>query len=243
MMNNQSGFVHGACPPSDHTADDSNRREGMARKAAAQVTGVAIEDVTGKRGVSRGLTPDLILNVAKELVAKGGIDNFKLIDVATVLKVRSSAIYNFFNGREDLLTALSTQIATDQIMYGDPDPSLSPQEKLDFIVSNMTRILYNDRLISQVQLIDIANSSILSRGNSRSLNRYSRERLYSVLEEGIAAGVFRKVDLHTVRSFLIGGICARVLWSSYDDAAPKISLPVLQREVSDWMRRYLAVGD
>lgn len=193
----------------------------------------------GKRGVSRGLTRDIILDATKVVSSQRGIENVRILDVARICGVQPSAIYNFFDGREALLTAFADRTAREVILYGDPDPALDPIEKLRFIINNVTRIMYTEEMNARMELMDLANKGLLDRGKSRELNDYSRSRLARVIAEGVAAGTFRAVNLDTLRAFLVAGVAARVLWHNYDTGAKRLPLQDLQEEVFDLVISYI----
>ncbi|WP_426213701.1 TetR/AcrR family transcriptional regulator [Mesorhizobium abyssinicae] len=193
----------------------------------------------GKRGVSRGLTKEIILDKTKIVCADRGIENVRILDVAKLCGVQPSAIYNFFDGREGLLTALAESIAREVILYGEPDSGLSPEHKLRFITDQVTRIMYKNELNARMELMDIANKGLIDRGVNRELNEYSRNRLRKVLEEGAALGVFRPVNVDTVRAFFVASVPSRVLWYNYE-GSEQHSLSQIQDEVYELIHHYVA---
>lgn len=195
----------------------------------------------GGRGISKGLNRDAILIEASNLLAQTGVAGFRVQDLAAALGVQPSAIYNHFDGREDLLAELATRVSVWMVEFTAPPATAGPREKLIHIVRRLAKLFYRDPLYARLQLHDIADRAVLSRGESRDLNRYSRERLIGILRDGVKQGVFRPVDIDTLRVILLAGTAAALLWHEYDDLPERRSLSDMQDELVDLVLRYVSI--
>lgn len=183
------------------------------------------------RGISRGLTRDKIVEATKKIVAENGVRSFRILDLAQALDVQPSAIYNHFENREDVLAALSTSISRKVITATEPRPNDTPSAKMEHYIRRSAAVMHADPLMARLQLDDIAMGGMVSRGESRSIMVYGRQRAEKILADGVASGEFRDVSLDILRVLMMGCVSSAVVWQDYEGVKPKMRL----RELQDWL--------
>lgn len=193
----------------------------------------------GGRGVSRGVTKDKIVQIARELISRDGLDNFRLHDVAGALGVKPPAIYNHFLNREAVIVAVSEKVAEEMVIAAHLKNTGTALDRINHFVDGLTAYLYNNPTAAQLQLVDIASRSFLVRGRVAEINEFTRRDTEAIIKQGVEEGSFRKVRAEAFRAFIAGGICAHILWHLYDNVGKRPPLKKLQVEAREFALRFL----
>lgn len=160
--------------------------------------------------------PEAILRAAASVFCRKGYHGATMADIAADVNLTAGSLYHHFPGKEELLAAVlelgMTQVTSSVSAVVESD--LSPADKLRQIVQVHIR--------SEIENVNIAAAVIFE---SRALldvpgirepyirQRDTLERLYrQVIEEGIAAGDFRPVDVGIFVKTLFGALNWVSLW-------------------------------
>lgn len=156
-----------------------------------------------------------IIDTAIELFRKKGYRATSLDDVAHELDITKAALYHYVESKDELLSAIFSQALkviferTRQIAALD----LSPEKKLrQIILNHITNIIIKNQ---SMVYVFFAEENQLPAEFSRLVREKKREYdeiLSRIVKEGIAAGIFEKVD-PTLLVYSILGMCNWIyLW-------------------------------
>lgn len=87
-------------------------------------------------GVRRGLTPDLILDTALELIDREGLDRFSMRRLATELRVEPMSLYHHLPSRRAVLDGLVDRFLGEVDL---PDPALPGTERIHLLAAALRR--------------------------------------------------------------------------------------------------------
>ncbi len=156
-----------------------------------------------------------IIDTAVELFRKKGYRTASLDDLANELGITKAALYHYVESKEELLSVIFTQAlqvifeGTQQIAALD----LPPDKKLrQIILNHITNIIIKNQSLVYVFF---AEENQLPTKISRMVRKKKREYdeiLLGIIQEGITAGVFEKVDPN-LQVYIIVGMCNWIyLW-------------------------------
>jgi AcrR family transcriptional regulator len=190
-------------------------------------------------GIARGLTRELLLNVAEEFLLARGADSFRVQDVSDRLQVRPAAIYNHFRNREDLISSvvgrLWIEIGEAASPVGD-DPRTSLLAGVDNLVSYF---------LAKPRAAGFDFTSYNSRGfpitpEAEARGRETMAMKERALKEGVRSGYFHAVRLDAYLAMLYGGVAKLVTIHFYFDRPRKqVSAKQLRLEAREMVARYL----
>jgi TetR/AcrR family transcriptional regulator len=137
-----------------------------------------------------------IVATAEDIFAEQGLAGARMDEIARVAKVNKALLYYYFRSKEELhrfvLETLLSQLSTKVGGAGADAPS--PRDRLSAIVDN-----FFDFVLAHPNYPRLIQREIMSRGPNMGwiVAEYYRPlhgRLVRLIEEGIAAGDFRRVD-------------------------------------------------
>lgn len=167
------------------------------------------------RKLDKSVRYQKIIDAAVDLFRKKGYRTASLDDVANELGITKAALYHYVESKEELLSAIFTQ-ALKVIFEGTQRIEaleLPPDKKLRQIIRNhITNIIIKNQSLVYVFF---AEENQLPEKFSRMVRKKKREYdeiLRGIIEEGIASGVFEKVDPNLL-VYTIVGMCNWIyLW-------------------------------
>lgn len=216
-------------------------RRPSAAKSSSSSKMIAPKDVAPKNepnGTQMNATAAKLLVAAGDLMIARNSTDISLSDIAEKSGVNAALVKYHFGNKDGLLLALLARDSASEIenLAFVLDRPISPTEKLRLhivgIINAYYRFPYLNRLIHV----------LLHDGNERTakeVNRFFVSPLFDfqkrLLEEGIAAGEFRKVDPALFYTSLIGA-CDHLFYGRQ-----MVSLAAGPRGVTDELRRkYIA---
>jgi TetR/AcrR family transcriptional regulator len=150
-----------------------------------------------------------IVAAAEDIFAEQGLAGARMDEIARTAKVNKALLYYYFRSKEELhrfvLETLLSQLST-KVGGARADPQ-SPRNRLSAVVDN-----FFDFVLAHPNYPRLIQREIMSRGPNMGwiVNEYYRPlhaRLVRLVEEGISAGDFRRVDARnaavTVTSILV----------------------------------------
>ena len=132
---------------------------------------------------------------AAELFADYGLDATKMEDIAAATGVPKATLYYYFDGKEDILTFLFSEIldevarATDEALRAEGTGA----ERLRAAVVAHLRIFEEYPAASRTLQFDLGRAARIPLINERIEAAYRRP-IRSLLEQGAADGSFRPID-------------------------------------------------
>ncbi len=163
---------------------------------------------------------DEILRAAAEIFHRKGYRGATMSDIAAAVNLTAGSLYHHFPSKEELLIAVldegMTQIiaAIRAIVQGEG----SPAQKLRAVARTHVRSITAHHNIAVAVIFE--SRALLEKPDVRApyvQQRDALERLYrQVVEEGIAAGVFRAVDVDILVKALFGALNWVSVWYRED---------------------------
>ena len=147
-----------------------------------------------------------ILSAAAELFGANSYDTVQMRDVAARAEVGKPTLYRYFPSKEELflevfksgLDRLDSEVAA--ILKDNDQPSRSLERLMEALLNALGGQVAALRMLTDDQ------SAVMRRWRNefRRRRRPFVDAARTILEQGIASGEFRAVDLETVPSMLIG---------------------------------------
>jgi AcrR family transcriptional regulator len=162
----------------------------------------------------RELVSDRILEEAAELFATRGFSETSLQDVASALGISRTALYHYVGGKDQLLATLVHGLAgetADRLDGIVADGALLPLEKLREATRTVAlRIAENTARFRMLLATEGALGEPLASEHHAARVRIL-DAMRHIIDEGIATGAVRPIDLN-VAAFALLGMCNWVAW-------------------------------
>ena len=149
-----------------------------------------------------------ILNAAEEVMSEKGLQNSSIAEIAERAGVTDSLIYNYFNGKEDLLFSIPERRMREILktylfeqLQGIPDPV----NKLSKMI--WSHLHYNDTYPEYVRLLllECRSNRNFYRHKAYTLIRKYAGVMLGILQDGTKKGVFRdNLNIRLVRDIILG---------------------------------------
>ncbi len=136
-----------------------------------------------------------------------GYSATKMADIASEAGIGKGTVYEYFRSKEEIFFTLYERLRKE--FHGrvfKEDTALPPDEKIKRFLLNALSALQQWKDMSRV-LLDFWAEHRAGTGPDfrfEELYTVARQRLASIIREGIRKGVFRKVNAHYTASLLIG---------------------------------------
>lgn len=156
---------------------------------------------------------ELILRAALNVIARQGVGNFKMIDIAEKAHIGKGTLYEYFRSKDELTAGVFNLVMGDfEIAVADQLKEIQgPEDKITAIVAASCRYFAEQRQTLSV-LFDLWASSIPRRRGKQlvpDMARFYAEFggwLTGIIDEGINQGVFRQVNATLVASIIIAAL-------------------------------------
>lgn len=187
-------------------------------------------------GISRGLSSQSVLEAAETIIAQKGLAAFLIRHVAEALGVQSQAIYNYFNGRDALIEAVSEKFTRDVVNAATAFEVSDPWDQVRLSARNLARFFCSKPSVAYLLLADMAQWSLSQTGSAREIDIAYQRHVTDLLTKGAEDGIFRPMRTATYLSMVTSGIAANVLWNerhaSLGDGTA-VSEAVIEQEAVD----------
>ena len=179
------------------------------------------------RRVDRQSRRELIVLAAVEVFREMGLEKATLEAVGERVGLSKASLYYYVRSKEELLGHVVVHVvrAQEEALARVLDAG-GPEERLRAFCHSHVRIICTDpvgRVSAQVALSGIRDDVV-----RRPLHEYM-SRLESILRDGVAAGVFRDMDLRIAQHSIIATLNAVPLWFSPEG---RLSLDEVAAQVS-----------
>jgi len=183
---------------------------------------------------------DHILDCALEAFAKTGFHDTSIADICTRARIGRGTLYEYFDDKSDVLSALMDRIASRVIAaVSQWQPLEAPPGTTWTAEDNVAFIEARCHLIMQVVFADADTASLILRmargsGSTRAtLMRIDEVMVGAIAADirmGIAAGIIRRLDPDLCSQFIVGGI-EKIVFGALDTGRP-IDVARAAREIA-----------
>lgn len=188
-----------------------------------------------ERPLDQAGTREKILAAAEQLIATRGLDGFQLKDVAEAVGIRPPSVYAHFDGREAIADAVALRFyrALDATLRIGSLQEADPIEAIRAIVGRATRLFASHPGYLRLVLRDSERSAFpVSSGPSQAWLDIALQ-WDSVIERGVAQGVFRSVRRDAAQAQIVGAILHNLCWEGFDAEGNPLSGAPLDQVVRE----------
>src|SRR5512136_399130 len=159
---------------------------------------------------------DQLLQTATRLFKEKGYANTSMQDLADALGVQKASLYYYIESKEELLRRLLEHAFTlvgaqiDEIYAAD----LTPLEKLRRALENHAVTLMDNLNLVSVYIDEYRNLPPRPLKQVLAVRKHYEQTLMQILQEGIASGEFRPVNIEMTVYGLLGMLNWTVQWFS-----------------------------
>lgn len=194
-----------------------------------------------RSGLSRTLVTSELLDKATRLFAEKGYEATTLLDIATALNISRPALYHYVNSKDDLLAMLVGQVTdgfAEVLAELRSRRDLSPAQKVIDVVALIVR--QRAEHPDQFRILDRSEPVLPEplASNHLAAKRKILSQLTDLIEAGVEAGEFRRVDARTTALTLLG-MCNWVAWWY----RPGTDIDQTVATITDLAAAMLAAGD
>jgi AcrR family transcriptional regulator len=171
------------------------------------------QPVARRPNTRRALIVREVLDKATELFGVQGYDKTTLQDIAAGIGISRSALYHYVSSKEELLTMLMDELSESlgESIATSRAGADSPERKLRTLAGELVR--QRAERPGPFRLLNQAESALPEsvRAQQVRVRKAVLDELRSVIDEGVAAGIFKPLDSR-VAALSIVGLCNWVAW-------------------------------
>ncbi len=163
-----------------------------------------------------------LLRVATHLFREKGYHNTSMQDLASALDIQKASLYHYIESKEELLFRIldyGSRLLRDRVEEVRAT-DLPPAEKLRLALENHAISIMENIDLFSVFLNEYRNLSPPRRQQILEVRRQYEQAMMEILEEGIASGDFRSVDVKMAVKGLLGMLNWTHQWFSPDGPLP-----------------------
>ncbi len=181
-----------------------------------------------------------ILETARQIFAKQGFHATRMSDIAKAIGVSQGTLYHYFRSKDELFMALLSIWVErlEDVVKGLPNAPISASNKLRMIVQVGVDFLEADRelLPVMVEFWAYALRNPEAAASFRRLLQTMQQSFTTIIDEGIANGEFRPVDVKTFSTLpmaVLDGMVILSLLAGEDLVQPEQVFKTTQQLVLD----------
>ncbi|MBY8825265.1 TetR/AcrR family transcriptional regulator [Sphingomonas colocasiae] len=183
-------------------------------------------------------TRSLILEEAMRLIARDGVEEMRLKDIADAVGIRIPSIYRHFESREAIIAELARAMVEELAQFLSPDPALDPVAWMESWARGLVWFFANKPAYGRMILRDLAtpggfgpiSAALGAVEDTPRLDGVSRmvDALRAAHRRGIADGAFT-ADLDPgFFSMMFGTVLVSLVWP-YSGTSAAIGVAELER--------------
>lgn len=167
-------------------------------------------------------TRELILAEATRLIARDGVEEMKVKDVADAVGIQAPTVYRHFASREAIIAALATAMVDDLAQFLSPDPGLTPLAWVESWAKGLVWFFASRPAYVRMLLRDLATpggfapltAAFGAVADTPKIDAvvHINERFRAVYLRGVDDGVFRPGLSPTFFSLMFGAILVSIVW-------------------------------
>jgi len=149
---------------------------------------------------------DSIISLSTSLFSKKGFNNSTISEIANLVGIAESTIYEYFNSKEEILfTIPKTELELFLLNLEELVSPKGPANRLKKVVWNQLHFFQNHREYTTVLLIDLRPNPRFYRSPAYELMKKYSKVLLNIIEEGKREGNFRQsLNGRLVRDMIFG---------------------------------------
>ncbi len=183
-------------------------------------------------------TRSLILEEAMRLIARDGVEEMRLKDIADAVGIRIPSIYRHFESREAIIAELARSTVEDLAQFLSPDPALDPIAWMESWARGLVWFFANKPAYARMILRDLAtpggfgpiSAALGAVEDTPRIDGVVRMvgALRAAHQRGIAANLFRQELDPGFFSMMFGTVLVSLVWP-YSGAVASIGVAELER--------------
>ncbi len=183
-------------------------------------------------------TRKLILEEATRLIARDGVEEMRLKDIADAIGIRIPSIYRHFENREAIIAELARAMVDELALFLTPDPELPPVAWVESWARGLVWFFANKPGYGRMILRDLAtpggfgpiSTALGPIEEAPNINAVARitESFRAAHQRGVATGVFTRPVDPTFFSIMFGAILVSLAWP-YAGASGPVGVAELER--------------
>lgn len=183
-------------------------------------------------------TRSLILEEAMRLIARDGVEEMRLKDIADAVGIRIPSIYRHFENREAIIAELARTMVEELAQFLSPDPALDPVAWMESWARGLVWFFANKPAYGRMILRDLAtpggfgpiSTALGAVEDTPRLDGVSRMvgALRAAHRRGTADGVFTADPDPGFFSMMFGTVLVSLVWP-YSGSATAIGVAELER--------------
>ena len=161
-----------------------------------------------------------IIYAAVEVFARHGLDKGKIADIAKVAGIGKGTVYEYFKSKDDIFAAIENMFIGDSVAQIEKlaNSKKTPRKKLEEIVNysfNMHGLMGDAAFIIAELWAQHSRERLRGHKESHFADMYSDfyDTVINILDEGIKANEFRKMDKNGIATLLLALIDG-IIWQS-----------------------------
>ncbi len=161
-----------------------------------------------------------ILHAAIEIFAKEGLERGKIADIAKQAGIGKGTVYEYFKSKDDIFAAIEIMFIGDSVAQIKKlaNSKETPRKKLEEIVNyslNMHGLMGDAAFIIAELWAQHSREQLKGHKESHFADMYSDfyDTVINILDEGIKANEFRKMDKNGIATLLLALIDG-IIWQS-----------------------------
>jgi AcrR family transcriptional regulator len=164
-----------------------------------------------------------LTRAAYKVVGQKGYYDFTIRDIAREAGLSTGLVHYYFKDKEDLLLNLLKEINTNMtaILNRAIGRSDDPREKLDIFMRQAFDLIHTEKDYFYIVIdfwTQVNKNERMKRANVKLFRSY-REECGKIIEEGIARGVFNRVDVEYTAALIISTIQGMIIQHVIDNGA------------------------
>jgi len=187
----------------------------------------------------RASTRELILAEAMRLMARDGVEQLKLKDIADAVGIRTPSIYKHFLSRDAIVMELARQMVEEMRRFLRPDSQLDPRRWMEswargvvsFFAHRPAYVRMILRDLSMPGGFEILNSALGPVEKTLEIEPLKQltEEFAKVHARGVKAGIFRPVSHSTVFALVWGAVMVSVVWPYSPEYRAALSVTAIEQ--------------
>lgn len=183
-------------------------------------------------------TRDLILEEAMRLIARDGVEELKLKDIADAVGIQTPSIYRHFESREEIIAVLARTMLDELAQFLSPDPELPPIAWMESWARGLVWFFAAKSAYVRMLLRDLATpggfgpltTAFGPVEDATKIDAVGRinENLRVAYMRGVAEGVFKPGIHPSFFSLMFGAILVSLAWP-YAGVAASVGVSELER--------------
>ena len=166
-------------------------------------------------------TREKMLDIAEDLIARRGPEDFRLQEVTQALGVTPPAFYAHFKHRDDLVASVARRGAEElhEAMTSGVDEGVG----VEVLAANGARyidFLLRHPAMARLILWDLSHIGVDSWVDFVSTSVETRTRIRGNYQQGVEVANVRELRMRGIHPYITAGAAAAVLWTQLENAPP-----------------------